>query len=297
MDELIQILEQEHDFEDSKKVLGPFQIEDRMKVGILTECLSLIGKGMNIYILGNIDYNEERISSTKQGMNKLLACEQALARIISFHKLGWDVSTVYDCWKRRSRGNATSGRLDSGRPRCMTEMKNTVFGTTLPDLSPIDIIGRQLQHHPQPTLTTPVLTQQALEPFFGDWKCRPKTGQGRRRTTTPNEDRYLVSTARRHRNMNATLLQQHLRSATGTRVSTQTVLNRLYGVGMYARRPMGGISIDECTDLYIIRDGPLTARRYRDEIHRPIVVPYAAAIEDDFILMDDNCKPHNANLV
>ncbi|GFV26466.1 transposable element Tcb2 transposase [Trichonephila clavipes] len=64
------------------------------------------------------------------------------------------------------------------------------------------------------------------------------------------------------------------------------------GVLMY-----GGISIDGRTDLYIIRDGPLTARRYRDEILRHIVVPYAAAIGDDFILMDDNCRPHRANLV
>ncbi|GFV91418.1 transposable element Tcb2 transposase [Trichonephila clavipes] len=123
-------------------------------------------------------------------------------------------------------------------------------------------------------------------------------------------------------------LQQHLRSATGTTVSTQTVRNRLYGVGLYARRSMAyfhlegpgsrnndafvhesvrfgggvvlvfsGISIDGRTDLYIIRDGPLTARRYRDEILRHIVVPYAAAIGDDFILMDDNCRPHHANLV
>ncbi|GFW67536.1 transposable element Tcb2 transposase [Trichonephila clavipes] len=59
----------------------------------------------------------------------------------------------------------------------------------------------------------------------------------------------------------------------------------------------GGISIDGRTDLYIIPDGPLTARRYRDEILSPIVVPYAAAIGDDFILMDDNCRPHRANLV
>ncbi|GFV85047.1 transposable element Tcb2 transposase [Trichonephila clavipes] len=158
-----------------------------------------------------------------------------------------------------------------------------------------------------------------------------RPGQGRRRSTTPNEDRYLVLTARRHRNMNATLLQQHLRSATGTTVSTQTVRNRLHGVvplfcsSGYNRRIFiwrdrgsrnnpafvhesvrfggggvlvyGGISIDGCTYLYIIRDGPLTARRYRDEILRPIVVPYAAAIGDDFILMDDNCKPHRANLV
>ncbi|GFT93962.1 transposable element Tcb2 transposase [Trichonephila clavipes] len=128
-----------------------------------------------------------------------------------------------------------------------------------------------------------------------------RPGQGRRRATTPNEDRYLVLTARRDRNMNATLLQQHLRSTTGTTVSTQSVRNRLHGVGLYARRPMsrfsvhpdnrrifiwrdlgiwnnpafmresvrfgggevlvyGGISIDGCSDLYIIRDGPLTAR-------------------------------------
>ncbi|GFT94738.1 transposable element Tcb2 transposase [Trichonephila clavipes] len=64
------------------------------------------------------------------------------------------------------------------------------------------------------------------------------------------------------------------------------------GVGVY-----GGISIDGRTDLYIIRDGPLTARRYRDEMLRPIVVPYAAAIGDEFILMNDNCRPHRANLV
>ncbi|GFX60127.1 transposable element Tcb2 transposase [Trichonephila clavipes] len=129
--------------------------------------------------------------------------------------------------------------------------------------------------------------------------------------------------------MNATLFQQHLRSATGTTVSTQSVQNRLHGVGLYARRPMsrfsvdlenrrifiwrdrgsrnnpafvhesvrfdggavllyGGISIDGRTYLYIIRDGPLTAPQHRDEILRPIVVPYAAAIGDDFILMDDD---------
>ncbi|GFW35470.1 transposable element Tcb2 transposase [Trichonephila clavipes] len=135
-----------------------------------------------------------------------------------------------------------------------------------------------------------------------------RPGQDRRRATTPNEDRYLVLTARRDRNMNATLLQQHLRSGTDTTVSTQSVRNRLHCVGLYARRPMcqiwrwgvlvyGSISIDGSTDLYIIRDGPLTAHRYRDDILRPIVVPYAAAIGDDFILMDDNCRPHRANLV
>ncbi|GFT34301.1 transposable element Tcb2 transposase [Trichonephila clavipes] len=81
-----------------------------------------------------------------------------------------------------------------------------------------------------------------------------RPGQGRRRATTPDGDRYLVLTARRHRNMNATLLQQHLRSATGTTVSTQTVRNRLHGVGLYAYRP-----------LVCVR---LTSRHHRDRRER-----------------------------
>ncbi|GFY22258.1 transposable element Tcb2 transposase [Trichonephila clavipes] len=165
-----------------------------------------------------------------------------------------------------------------------------------------------------------------------------RPGQSRRRVTTPNEDRYLVLTARRHRNMNATLLQKHFRSVTGTTVSTQTVRNRLHDVGLYARRQMsrfsvhpdnrrifiwtdrgsrnnpvfvqesvrfggggvlvyGGISTGGRTDLYIIRDGLLTARRYRDEILRTIEFPYAAAIGDDFILMDDNCRPQLSSII
>ncbi|GFX12765.1 transposable element Tcb2 transposase [Trichonephila clavipes] len=171
-----------------------------------------------------------------------------------------------------------------------------------------------------------------------------RPGQGRRRATTPNEDRYLVLTARRHRNTNANLLQQHLRSFTGTTVSTQTVRNQLHGVGLYARRLMVcvrltsrhrrdrrewatehvnwrrnewgnvpfsdesrfsvhpdnrrifvwrglavGIILRSCTKVSDLAVG--------DEIFRPIVVPYAAAIGVVFILMDDNCRPHRANLV
>ncbi|GFX91087.1 transposable element Tcb2 transposase [Trichonephila clavipes] len=139
-------------------------------------------------------------------------------------------------------------------------------------------------------------------------------------------------TARRHRNMNATLLQQHLRSATGTTVSTQTVRNRLHGVGLYARRPMVCVRLTsrhrrDCREwatehvnwrrnewsnvlfsdesrfsihpddmrIFIWRDRG-SRNNPADEILRPIVVPYAAAIGDDFILMDDNCRPR-ANLV
>ncbi|GFY12444.1 transposable element Tcb2 transposase [Trichonephila clavipes] len=57
------------------------------------------------------------------------------------------------------------------------------------------------------------------------------------------------------------------------------------------------ISNDGYADLHIIRIGAVTDHRYRDDILRSTVVPYAAAIVGDFILMDDNCKPHRANMV
>jgi hypothetical protein len=62
------------------------------------------------------------------------------------------------------------------------------------------------------------------------------------------------------------------------------------------RRVRGDISYDGSTDLYGIRNGSLTCIRYRDEILAPIVRLYAGAIGDDFILMDDNARPHRARI-
>ncbi|GFU61665.1 transposable element Tcb2 transposase [Trichonephila clavipes] len=81
-------------------------------------------------------------------------------------------------------------------------------------------------------MTQSIGKMQDLVPFFGDCSAGRRPGQGHRRATRSNEDRYLGLTARRHRNRNATLLQPHLRSATGTTVSSQTVRNRLLGVGL-----------------------------------------------------------------
>ncbi|GFT37703.1 transposable element Tcb2 transposase [Trichonephila clavipes] len=148
-----------------------------------------------------------------------------------------------------------------------------------------------------------------------------RPGQGRKRATTPNEDRFLVLTAtetpkyERYSSPTTPSLgywrqgfnsdcpkpttwcrRIFIRRDRGSRNNPAFVHEsvRFCGGGVLV---YGGISIDGHTDLYIIRDGPLTARRYRNEILRPIVVPYAAAIGDDFILMDDNSNPHRANLV
>ncbi|GFW40792.1 transposable element Tcb2 transposase [Trichonephila clavipes] len=58
-----------------------------------------------------------------------------------------------------------------------------------------------------------------------------------------------------------------------------------------------GISLGGHTDLHVFHEGTVTGLRYRDEILDPYVRPYAAAIGNDFILMDDNARPHRAGIV
>ena len=59
----------------------------------------------------------------------------------------------------------------------------------------------------------------------------------------------------------------------------------------------GGISFDGVTDLYVIQNGALTGVRYRDEILDVYVRPFAGAVGDNFVLMDDNARPHRARVV
>ena len=65
----------------------------------------------------------------------------------------------------------------------------------------------------------------------------PRYSGGRQRATTQAQDRFIVVQARRHRFMNATGLQNDLQNASGVRVSTQTIRNRLHSVDMRTRRP------------------------------------------------------------
>ncbi|GFV58463.1 transposable element Tc1 transposase [Trichonephila clavipes] len=67
---------------------------------------------------------------------------------------------------------------------------------------------------------------------------RRRPGAGRPRATISTDDRYIQLTFRRNKIENATQLQRQLLLATGRRVSSQTVRNRLHEGGLYARRPM-----------------------------------------------------------
>ncbi|KAL0202751.1 hypothetical protein M9458_000769 [Cirrhinus mrigala] len=65
---------------------------------------------------------------------------------------------------------------------------------------------------------------------------RPRSGAPR--VTDCNDDQYLRTYALRHRYVTATQLQARLRDVRGTRVSRQTIRNRLHCFGLNARRPL-----------------------------------------------------------
>ena len=57
-------------------------------------------------------------------------------------------------------------------------------------------------------------------------------GGGRERSTNEVQDRFLGVQARRHRFDNATTLRRDFQNATGVRISTQTIRNRLHDVSL-----------------------------------------------------------------
>ncbi|GBM20273.1 hypothetical protein AVEN_216685-1 [Araneus ventricosus] len=58
-----------------------------------------------------------------------------------------------------------------------------------------------------------------------------------------------------------------------------------------------GIMLDGRTPLHVFERGTVTGVRYRDEILKPYVRLFRGAVGLEFILMDDNARPHRALLV
>ena len=73
--------------------------------------------------------------------------------------------------------------------------------------------------------------------FIATGNVRHLYAGGRERSTNEVQDRFLVVQARRHRFDNATTLRRDFQNATGVRISTQTIRNRLHDAGLRSRRP------------------------------------------------------------
>ncbi|GBN43437.1 hypothetical protein AVEN_130985-1 [Araneus ventricosus] len=64
------------------------------------------------------------------------------------------------------------------------------------------------------------------------------------------------------------------------------------GLGVWA-----GIMLDGRTPIHVFERGTVIGVRYRDEILEPYVRLFRGAVGPEFILIDDNARPHRALLV
>ncbi|GFX99808.1 transposable element Tcb1 transposase [Trichonephila clavipes] len=67
--------------------------------------------------------------------------------------------------------------------------------------------------------------------------CSRRHGGGRVRSMTPEDDRYIVLSAKRNRRTTAQQVANQFLAASGKQISRKTVAKRLRG-GLYARRPV-----------------------------------------------------------
>jgi len=86
---------------------------------------------------------------------------------------------------------------------------------------------------------------QQLARQTGSVYDRPRSGICRPRIISPRENRYMVTSSRRHRFMPATKLVQRLRQATRIRISVYTARNRLRASRLRARRPYKGVPLTQ----------------------------------------------------
>ncbi|GFV40884.1 transposable element Tcb2 transposase [Trichonephila clavipes] len=104
---------------------------------------------------------------------------------------------------------------------------------------------------------------------------------GRLRGTTPADGGYIVLQARRNRRQTAGEIARHTTQANGRPISRLTVVRRLHGGGLFARRPV------RCVNA-----GSVNGTRYFNEIYLPYVRLFKGAMGLQFLFMDDNAPCH-----
>ncbi|GFW55583.1 transposable element Tcb2 transposase [Trichonephila clavipes] len=91
------------------------------------------------------------------------------------------------------------------------------------------------------------IAHSAVSPLWKSFKttgmCSRRHGRGRVRSMTPAEDRYIVLSAKRDRRTTAQQVANQFLAASGKQISRKTVVRRLRGGGLYARRPVVGVPL------------------------------------------------------
>ncbi|GFU14517.1 uncharacterized protein TNCV_3251411 [Trichonephila clavipes] len=163
------------------------------------------------------------------------------------------------------------------------------------------------------------VSRSVVQRLWDQYQSEDSVSEDLFRPTTscvPAEDRFLALSAKKEPLLCRSSLQttfKHQEEENGAKSSSQcrsvckktSCVRSLYPgqENMFLGRSNNGLlccsqtRISLGTDLHVFHGGTVTGLRYRDETLDPYVRPYAAAIGNDFILMDDNARPHRARIV
>ncbi|GFW37154.1 transposable element Tcb2 transposase [Trichonephila clavipes] len=213
--------------------------------------------------------------------------EMGLSQADAARRLSVSRSVVQRLWDQYQSEDSVSRRPVPGRPRATTPAEDRFLAlstrrrrtTTVPQL-----VADHFQASGRRISATTVRNRlhnaglYARRPVV----CVPLNGRQRRNR---------LCWAREH----VSWTQQQWASVLALDTINPTLLKDSYrGSGILV---WAGISLGGHTDLHVFHGGTVTGLRYRDEILDPYVRPYAAVIGNDFIMMDDNARPHRARIV
>ena len=223
------------------------------------------------------------------------------------HRLNVHRNTIWNLWQRHQQTRHVRDRPRSGRPRVTTPRQDnwirtthlrnrfqpaTITARTIPGLRRLSAqtIRRRLRHFgivPRRPARRPILTVQHR-------RLRLQWAQQHRRWIQRQWDLVLFTDESRFM-LNRCDGRLRVYRRRGERYANNCVqeFDRFGGGSVMI---WGGITARNRTDLLVI-DGNLTGQRYRDEVLRPLVVPFLMQHGPGITLQHDNARPHVARIV
>lgn len=222
-------------------------------------------------------------------------------------RIGVSEETVRNIKKRHLETGSLQHRPRSGRPRATTSREDRFIERTA--LQEPQLTSNRIGNSVNLTRDAPISNRTVRRKLVesGLHSRRPATGP----VLTPRHRRARLNFARIHEDWSeddwrSVLFTDESRFTLQGPDGRQRVWRRTgerYSQQMFARRTnffggsvmaWCGISLEARTELHIFGNASVNASRYITEVLEDHVVPFAPYIGEEFLLMQDNARPHVA---
>lgn len=225
-------------------------------------------------------------------------------------ELGVPQSVISRIWRRFQRGENVSRRFGGGRPRSTSDQEDRYLRLTARRNrhSTASELSRDLAAATGTSVSRFTVYRRLAEGHLyarRPARCVPLTPQQRRarlnwsrehHAWTPEQWRHVLFTDESRFSLTSDSRRVFIWREPGTRFrpANMTAVDQYRGGGIMV---WGGIILGSRTPLHVFPRGTVTGAMYRDDILDQYVRLFRGAVGPDFILMDDNARPHRAAIV